>query len=291
DHITGTTGADTISTGLGDDIVIGGDGYDIIDGGDGNDTLSSNQHGSELTGGLGTNSLTGSIYLTLNDVVQIDTAVYAGTQADYTITQNADYTYTIAGAGVNDTLTYMDQLKFLNNGGTATFYQLGRQTTLHGTGSTASGGDGKDHITGTAGSDTISTGLGDDIVIGGAGNDIINGGAGADTMTGGTGTDIFRYDSISNSSVGAGDAITDFNALGEDVIQLQGMLTGAWDGTVAAFTGTAATFANTGNTQIAFNDTSKLLQIDVNGNGAADMEITLSGVAIADLDATDFTIT
>jgi len=287
DRIIGTAGADTISTGLGNDIVNGGDGYDTIDGGAGNDTLSSGHNGSEITGGLGTNTLTGSNYLTLNNVVQIDTAVYAGTQASYTITQNADYTYTVAGTGLSDTLTNMDQLKFLNNGGAATFYQLGRSALLNGTGSTASGGDGNDQIIGTAGADTISTGLGNDIILAGGGNDILVGGAGTDTLTGGLGSDIFRYTAATDSIVGAGDVISDFNATNVDVINLQGLQTGAWNGTVATFATAGAVFANTGVTQIAFNNTSGLLQIDANGDGVADMDVTLTGVTA--LDVTDFT--
>ena len=40
-----------------------------------------------------------------------------------------------------------------------------------------------------------------------------------------------------------------------------------------------------------FNDTSKLLEIDTDGDGTKNMEMTLTGVSLSDLDANDFTVT
>ena len=45
------------------------------------------------------------------------------------------------------------------------------------------------------------------------------------------------------------------------------------------------------NTEARFNDTTKLLEIDTDGSGSADMEITLTGVSLSDLDLNDFTVT
>ncbi|HEY9078478.1 MAG TPA: hypothetical protein VIN96_01860, partial [Magnetovibrio sp.] len=71
-------------------------------------------------------------------------------------------------------------------------------------------------------------------------------------------------------------------------IYLQGMLTGIfnWLG-AGAFTG--STSGN--NTEARFDDGTDLLQIDTNGDATVDMEITLTGVSLADLDANDFTVT
>ena len=46
-----------------------------------------------------------------------------------------------------------------------------------------------------------------------------------------------------------------------------------------------------GNTEARFNDISKVLQVDIDGDATVDMEINLVGVDIADLDNTDFTVT
>ncbi|NQV47445.1 MAG: VCBS repeat-containing protein [Rhodospirillaceae bacterium] len=135
-------------------------------------------------------------------------------------------------------------------------------------------------ITGTAGADTLS---------GGAGIDTITGGGGVDTLTGGAGSDKFIYTTVTDSAYATPDIITDFNALDatEDIV-LSGLLSGTF-----SFLGdsTAIGFTNNGNTQAVFNDTTKLLLFDTDGNSAADLGITLTGVSLADLDATDFTVT
>jgi len=131
-------------------------------------------------------------------------------------------------------------------------------------------------INGTAGVDTLG---------GAAGIDTITGGAAADTLSGGAGSDRFVYTSINDAPVAGNETITDFDATSatEDIV-LNGLLNGAF-----SYLG-AGTFSAGGNTEAIFNDTSKLLSIDINGNGAADLEITLTGVATADLDVTDFTV-
>jgi len=131
-------------------------------------------------------------------------------------------------------------------------------------------------INGTVGVDTLN---------GAAGIDTITGGASADTLSGGAGTDRFVYTSINDAPVAGNETITDFDATAatEDIV-LNGLLSGAF-----SYLGAGA-FSAGGNTEAIFNDTSKLLSIDINGNGAADLEITLTGVAIADLDVTDFTV-
>jgi len=134
-------------------------------------------------------------------------------------------------------------------------------------------------LTGTAGPESLVGGLGDDVLIGGGG---------ADNLTGGGGADRFIYTATTDSGPGAGrDTIADFDAFSpaEDIV-LQGLLTGTFN-----FIGADSNAFGTGNTEARFNDTSKILQIDSDGNGAADMEITLSGVALVDLDNSDFTVT
>jgi Ca2+-binding RTX toxin-like protein len=158
-------------------------------------------------------------------------------------------------------------------------------------------------IAGTANADLIQGGAGNDVIFGLYGNDTLNGdagsdtifgGSGADTLTGGADTDYFTYSLATHSAVSSGDTITDFDAAGDplssgDKIKITDILTGTFSflgANTVSFTG--ATGGN--NTEARFNDTTKLLEIDANGDATVDMEITLSAVSISNLDATDFTV-
>lgn len=48
-----------------------------------------------------------------------------------------------------------------------------------------------------------------------------------------------------------------------------------------------AAFSGSGNGSARFNDTSKILEIDADGDATIDMEIELTNVALAELDTTD----
>ena len=171
---------------------------------------------------------------------------------------------------------------------------------------TAVGTSGADTISGTMGNDVIVAGLGNDVVSGFDGNDVIKGangddalygnagtdklfggngadtlvgGAGVDTLEGGDGIDRFTFTATTDT----GDMITDFNA-SADLLVFSGLLTGAF-----SFVGAHGNaFAGGGNSSARFNDTTKLLEIDTDGNAAADMSITLKGVELANLSAADF---
>ena len=158
-----------------------------------------------------------------------------------------------------------------------------------------------DLLVGTGSDDTsdseLSSGAGNDLLFGASGNDTLNGGdgndtlvggAGVDTITGGSGSDTFRYTSTGDSSTTLSDIIKDFDATddSEDIF-LDGLLLGTF-----SFLGSEAIgFTSTSNTEARFNDSSNLLEIDTDGNGTADMEMTLNGVALTDLDINDFTVT
>jgi Ca2+-binding RTX toxin-like protein len=100
--VTGTAGADTITTGLGNDNITGGDGNDSISTGVGDDTLVGGNGVDALTGGNGADVITGgagndSIVLTDTDGA-IDTVVIEATAAlngtdtisGFTLTGGAD---------------------------------------------------------------------------------------------------------------------------------------------------------------------------------------------------------
>jgi Ca2+-binding RTX toxin-like protein len=146
-------------------------------------------------------------------------------------------------------------------------------------------------VKGNSGADTITAmgsaavrmegGAGNDILRGGAGNDVIYGGAGKDIMTGGAGADRFLFTSLSESATGNRDIIRDFDA-SMDLIAFEGVAHNgfAWRG--------GSAFQKNGVTQARFEERSGTLTVDIDGNGAADFALTLTGVKLADLSASDF---
>ncbi len=144
------------------------------------------------------------------------------------------------------------------------------------------GGSGADSITVTGSvSARIIGGDGNDTLVGGDGGDQISGGLGADLLTGGAGVDRFTYSSVNDAPATTGDTITDFNPA-SDLLVFSGMLTGAF-----TFLGSAAMTVS-GSTQARFDDSTKILLIDLGGDGVADMRITLTGVNLAALDSSAF---
>jgi len=144
-----------------------------------------------------------------------------------------------------------------------------------------SAGSGGTVVVTNPGTATLVGGNGDEQLIGGAGNNWIFGGLGADTLTGGGVANQFVYTAAAESLVVGGDVITNFNPLADQLI-FQGLLHGTF-----AFLGVAG-FTGSGNSQARFDDATKLLSIDLDGNGAADMGITLARVALANLGPSDF---
>ena len=141
--------------------------------------------------------------------------------------------------------------------------------TLSGSGNINGTGNGiANVITGNAGSNVLN---------GAAAADTLIGGGGRDTLTGGTGTDRFVFRALSDSTNSASDLITDLS--NSDFIDLS-----AIDGNTAragvqgftivdAFTDTAGqlTLSHSSSTGVT------TLKLDVNGDGAADMTLRITG--------------
>ena len=230
DVVDGGEGSDTIDGDGGTDDLSGGDGTDTIRGGADSDIIKGNADADNLTGGLGDDQIDGG--------TGIDTVIFAGDFADYTITEdNVNGLLIVAGPDGTDTLRNVNRLQFddqtitvvvpgitltggggnnaINGGeGTDTLDGQGGDDTLNGFeeadsllgGSgddTLDGGSGNDALNGGGGADEIHAGSGDDTVDAGAGNDLVVGGDGAgnDSYTGGTGTDTVRYSSASQTIV------------------------------------------------------------------------------------------
>jgi Ca2+-binding RTX toxin-like protein len=139
---------------------------------------------------------------------------------------------------------------------------------------------------GTAQGDTlvsiegVFTGSGNDVLIGSAAANTLFGGGGRDTLAGGAGADRFVYGAVGDSAVGANaDRITDFSHAQADHIDLH--LIDA-DSTTAGdqafhFIGTAAFGHHAGELRFAASGADTAVTGDVNGDGTADFQITLTG--------------
>jgi Ca2+-binding RTX toxin-like protein len=302
DNLSGGLGFDTIEGGSGNDTIIGGNGADSLYGGDDNDRIEGGQGFDQLYGNDGDDTLlSGETADRLfggegNDVLR------AGTNLGLTVDG-------LFGEGGNDRLFGEGGFDFLD-GGTGNDYmdggaqadnlygRIGEDTLLGGDGldrlfggaddDTLDGGAGNDGLFGEQGNDVMIggtgndrffAGQGNDDVQGGANNDTINGGAGFDTIDGGTGNDVifgrFNADTFVFTDGHGVDVIGDFNALNNfERIDFSGLSTinNLADMNLASTTLGAAT-------QVGGN-----VLIDTGGGN----QITLSGVALSDLDGFDF---
>jgi Ca2+-binding RTX toxin-like protein len=153
------------------------------------------------------------------------------------------------------------------------------------------GGGTSGKVFGEDGADTLRGGSGIDNLLGGAAHDTLTGGLNKDILTGGTGRDIFDFNSVFESKPGAThrDVITDFthgtNVTGDD-IDLR-TIDAKPGGTDNSFTWIIQQPFHHLRGELRFKDLGAacLVQGDVNGDGAADIEIL---VRAATLSKTDF---
>ncbi len=101
------------------------------------------------------------------------------------------------------------------------------------------------------------------------------------SSAGAAGTDSFVYTAIVESPVVGGDVIIDFDATADRLV-FEGLLHGTF-----AFLG-AAGFTGLGKSEARFDDATELLSVDLDGDSATDMGITLVRVALANLDLSNF---
>jgi hypothetical protein len=136
------------------------------------------------------------------------------------------------------------------------------------------GGAGADRITIAPGSGGawIEGGGGNDTLTGGDGADTLFGGAGQDWLVGGAGADLFLYTAVSQSSAARPDTIVNFNPLEGDALVFVGIADGAgfrWRGAFA--------FTRDGGIEGRFDEATKTLRVDLDGDGEADMSWWLPG--------------
>ncbi len=321
DSFTTADGDDVLSGGDGNDSHNAGGGDNDLSGGDGNDQFAVTDGNNMIDGGAGTDSLffintdlstfTGDVTIDLvaetasvagggNSTVMGIEGVSTGSGDDNITGDGMDNTIfagdgdnTIFGGGGNDTITVTDGNNTIDGEGgdnTLGMNTLSADTEVNLAAQTAMvTGGGTSSVMNIA---NVFTGTGNDILTGdalsnaffaGAGDDTLEGGIGQDNLMGDAGNDTFVYRAVIDSPLGTGDAILDFDATNdlEDLV-FDGLLQGTFN-----FVG-AGPFTITGNTEASFDDVSKLLSVDLDGDGTGDMGIVLNGVSLGDLDADDF---
>ncbi len=275
DTLRGDGGNDQLFSGFGDDRAEGGAGIDLIRtgpgsdtllGGTGDDTLGASNRSDLLRGGSGNDLMLGS---NGNDRLfgdgGNDTLLGGNGRDTLNGGLGADR---LVGNGNNDTASYASatsavQVRLWNSDGTqgeATGDQLIDMENLIGStfNDTLAGDDGVNRVDGGAGNDILQT-------LGGADN--LTGGAGDDTMTGGAGNDTFQFFAAAPGA----DVITDFVA-------------GAASGDVIRLLGFGSAFDTFG--EVIGAATQAVDDVIINfGSGDT---ITLTGVALGDLNAGDF---
>jgi hypothetical protein len=289
---TGNTLANTITGNAAASTLSGGDGSDQL-------IIGAGSSGSSIDGGTGTDKLvvTGSV-TSLAALTGIEALELQGGGA-LTLTASQAMTglaFNSAFSGSGTVTIAMDAGVLLAIAG----YQgaaanPGVTFTINGTTGTdiIKAAHFSNTILGGAGQDQIRGGNGVDIIDGGTERDKIAGWGGADILTGGGGNDQFRYLFATDSGIGAtADRITDFT-IGSDVIDFRlldsDLSTAGIQNYAFSFIDSVA-FTNGGGAQVRYADSGSdlLVQMDLDGNGVADMEIVLQGLAGQTMTSGDF---
>lgn len=141
----------------------------------------------------------------------------------------------------------------------------------------AIGGAGKDKITGNDYANQLTGNGAADNMIGGKGADTLDGGAGKDVLRGGAGSDTFVFTALTDSVGGAqADQIKDLK--GSDVIDLSAIDANSSQAGDQAFHLVGDAFGgHAGEAILRFVGGVTFLEVDVNGDGDADMSIAIKG--------------
>ena len=194
--VTGSSSANTITTGSGNDTIDGGGGADVIAAGAGNDTVTYRGTETSIDGGAGTNTLVMSAAATVNLGNADQTS---GDSANVTSFQNVDASalssaVTITGSSSANTIT---------------------------------GGSGNDTIDGAGGADVINAGGGNDTVTYRGTETSIDGGTGTDTLllAAAGGTTAISLAVAAGSDQTTGDSVSTTNFENIDASSLSSALT------------------------------------------------------------------
>ena len=276
----------SVALGNGDDVFDGIGGFvgGTVFGGDGNDLFRISDPLAQVFENNGQGLLDrveSTVSFSLLPTGEVEDLTLMGTATDGT--GNA-YNNVITGNGMDNLVRAADGLDTVYGGaGDDSLFGDGASDQLHGgdgddslrggiAGDTLIGGDGDDRLRGDAAGDRLYGDEGEDVLVGGAGRDMLFGGADADS---------FQFRSVADSAAGAAlrDTILLFQT-GVDLIDLTRIdanviLTG---NQAFSFIGTAVFGNIAGQLRLAAGANS-VLQGDVNGDGLADFELQLNGIA------------
>jgi len=156
------------------------------------------------------------------------------------------------------------------------------------------GADGNDMMLGDGTAKTLNGGQGTDFIYGAAGADTLVGGLGKDFLQGGVGKDIFKFTTAQDTGLlsnGAADQIIDFT-LADDKIALSAIDA---DPTVTgdqAFTFLGANAPTTGSglgkVWLSGSNNETIVNISVNADANAEMQISLVGFLTSSMAASHF---
>jgi Ca2+-binding RTX toxin-like protein len=160
---------------------------------------------------------------------------------------------------------------------------------------TIKGTERQDTINGTGGNDVIRANGGADVVCASSGDDIIVGGGDKDWVSGQGGNDVFVFTALSDSLPGKDnrDIVCDWgklNGVGQDTIDLYQIDADSSTSGDQAFRwiGSNAFSRKTSELRSTFDGENTIIEADVNGDGAADLQIQIVGHAT--LGAGDFVL-
>lgn len=249
-----------------DVINVGSENYGTyLLGREGDDTLTGGTGANTLNGGTGADTMSGGQG---NDTYYVDNA------GDVTTEAAASGTDTV-NSSISTTLQANIETLILTG-----------SSAINGTGNadanTILGNSGVNALDGAGGADTLQGNDGNDTLTGGAGQDVLQGGSGADQF-------VFATGHISGSTQASADRISDFSHAAADIIHLAGLdaIAGGADDAFT-FIGTAAFTGVAGQLRYAIAGGFTTIYGDTNGDGLADLAVTLNG-SIA-LVAADFVL-
>ncbi|WP_374090956.1 tandem-95 repeat protein [Methylomicrobium lacus] len=313
DNLIGSNFNDKLTGNSGNNTLDGGSGVDKLKGGDGDDTYIIDNSGDKVTEtGNGGNNDTVQSWATLAKALanNVENIELMGTEdlnaigntldnhlignagnnrldgkkgADLMAGGAGDDTYVVDNIG--DVISENNEDAGIDKVESSIDYKLAANVEnllLIGSGRSGTGNDLDNTLTGNKGNNILTGLAGDDKLFGDAGKDILIGGLGVDELSGGKKADTFVFESLADSGVGADrDTIMDFIASQKDLIDLSGI--DAKAGTIGndAFSWIAnAEFGKVeGELRYFQENGNAIVEGDVNGDGSADFQIELSGIA------------
>ena len=311
--ITGTSLADVLHGGKGNDTLVGNGGGDDLYGDEGNDTLIvSDIHHAVMVGGLNDDTYVikgswasfdgwqiGEFAGQGYDTLQIDAQVVTmPAEVEGLVLQSGDRGAKVWGNAIANLVngtTGVDEIH--GGGGNDTLYGYAGNDSLIGDAGydllvgdkgidSLVGGSGNDVLSGGADADDLWGGDGNDRLEGDDGNDVLHGDLGADQLYGGAGADLFAFGRSSDSTMFSGvDKIMDF-LRGVDSIDLHALDADSTSAGLQNFHWVAAFSGHAGELRAAATSTGVSVYGDTNGDGAADLIVSVVGVS--ELSLADF---